>query len=379
MKINKTFLSIVVASSLTTTLFSDIVHADDVIVQFSLAVGNDAVNGESFGFDTMRLKENNLRINFDDTSNSASFPRNDWRIVINDTSNGGDSYFGIEDSTAGRIPFRVEAGAPVNALYVENSGDIGIGTNNPVVELHVADGDSPTLRLEQNGTSGFTPQTWDVAGNETNFFVRDVTHSSALPFRIKAGSGNDDALVIAGDGKIGMGTDNPSEQLEIRKAGPARLALVNTSITEDASQKQKWILNSNGTFRITAAGSGVSEFLLDALGNLTIAGTITASGTAFPDYVFEEGYDLRSLNEVDQFIQENGHLPGIPNANDVASHGGHNMTQLQLTLLEKVEELTLYTIEQNRINHAQNQVIQTQESRIQDLEGKVNVLMSLLE
>ena len=53
---------------------ADIQHLDDVIIGFSLCVGNDCVNGESFGFDTMRLKENNLRIHFDDTSTSASFP-----------------------------------------------------------------------------------------------------------------------------------------------------------------------------------------------------------------------------------------------------------------------------------------------------------------
>jgi hypothetical protein len=70
---------------------------------------------------------------------------------------------------------------------VDDGGRVGLGTSTPVVDLHVVSGDSPTLRLEQNGSSGFTPQTWDVAGNETNFFVRDVTHSSNLPFRIRPG------------------------------------------------------------------------------------------------------------------------------------------------------------------------------------------------
>ena len=98
-----------------------------VIVSGSICVGFDCVNGESFGFDTGRYKENNLRVHFDDTSSSASFPRNDWRIVINDSSNGGANYFAIEDSSAGRVPFKVEAGAPTNSLIVEDSGDIGIG------------------------------------------------------------------------------------------------------------------------------------------------------------------------------------------------------------------------------------------------------------
>lgn len=193
---------------------ADQVFFDDVIVVGSECAGQDCANGESFGFDTLRLKENNLRINFQDTSNSASFPSNDWRIQINDSSNGGGNYFGIEDSTAGRIPFRVDAGAPANALRVDSSGDVGISEDNPIVELHVTDGDSPTLRLEQDGSSGFTAQTWDVASNETNFFIRDATNGSTLPFRIKP-SAPTNSLYIDTDGDIGLGTASPDAGLHI--------------------------------------------------------------------------------------------------------------------------------------------------------------------
>ena len=55
----------------------------------SLCVGDDCLAAESFGFDTLRLKENNLRIHFDDTSVAASFPANDWRLYANDSANGG--------------------------------------------------------------------------------------------------------------------------------------------------------------------------------------------------------------------------------------------------------------------------------------------------
>jgi len=177
------------------TAQADIVQADDVIIQFSLCVGNDCANGESFGFDTIRLKENNLRIQFDDTSASASFPANDWRIVINDSSNGGANFFAIEDTTANRQPFRIAAGARSNALTVSSSSDVGIGTLTPVTDLHVTTGNTPTLRLEQDGSSGFTPQIYDVAGNETNFFVRDVTNGSRLVLRIRNGA-PDNALYV---------------------------------------------------------------------------------------------------------------------------------------------------------------------------------------
>ena len=62
------------------------------------------------------------------------------------------------------------------------------GTNQPVVDAHIKSGNTPTLRLEQDGSSGFTPQTWDVAGNEAGFFVRDATNGSTLPFRIEPGA-----------------------------------------------------------------------------------------------------------------------------------------------------------------------------------------------
>ena len=59
---------------------ADFVIADDLIVQGSACVGLDCVNNEPFGFDTIKLKENNLRIKFEDTS-VAPFPTNDWQLT----------------------------------------------------------------------------------------------------------------------------------------------------------------------------------------------------------------------------------------------------------------------------------------------------------
>ena len=198
---------------------TDEVIAGDLIVQKSIAVGLDAVDGEAFGFDTFRLKENNIRIHFDDTSGSGSFPGNDWRIVINDAANGGANYFGIEDATADIISFKILAGAPANAFFMAANGNIGLGTDAPVVKLHIADGNSPVLRIEQDASSGFTPQIWDIAGNEANFFIRDVTNGSTLPFRIKPGAPQN-ALFIAANGNIGLGTATPNANasLELKSA-----------------------------------------------------------------------------------------------------------------------------------------------------------------
>ncbi|MEL6863550.1 MAG: tail fiber domain-containing protein [Bacteroidota bacterium] len=230
------------------------VFADDVIVQGSLCVGFDCTTTESFGSDTQRLKENNLRIHFDDTSASASFPSNDWRILINDTTNGGASYFAVQDATSNRVPFRIEAGAIANALYVDDSGNVGFGTATPVIQVHVVNGNSPGLRLDQNGSSGFQSQIWDMAGNETNFFVRDVTNGSLLPFKIKP-SAPTNSLFVDSDGQIGLGTQNVSEKLQIE----------------------------SGNLHVKAGNVGIntapSANALDVVGNVLITGNPVIVGT----------------------------------------------------------------------------------------------------
>ncbi len=194
----------------------DVLHYDDVITTGSFCVGFDCQNGESFGYDTIRLKEHNLRIHFEDTSYTASYPTNDWRIEVNSNSNGGGSYFSVQDATGGTTPFLLEAGADNNSLYVDDYGRVGFGTSTPVVELHVKDNDTPSLRLEQDSSGGWSPQTWDVAGNESNFFIRDATNGSKLPFRIQP-SAPSSTLCLKSDGKVGIGTWSPAATLELEE------------------------------------------------------------------------------------------------------------------------------------------------------------------
>ncbi len=204
------------AALVVSPVVADQVFLDDLIVDGSACIGFDCVDGESFGFDTIRLKENNLRIRFVDTSSTASFASNDWQITANDESNGGANKFSIDDIDNSRTPFTIEAASPSNSLYVDSSGRLGFGTANPVVQLHVVDGNTPTLRLEQDGSSGFTPQTWDLAGNETNFFVRDVTNGSKLPFRIRPGA-ETSSIDIDASGQVRIGTSETAQgKLHVR-------------------------------------------------------------------------------------------------------------------------------------------------------------------
>ncbi len=172
---------------------------DDLIVAGSQCIGVDCNNGESFGFDTLRLKENNLRIRFLDTSVSASFPRNDWMIVVNDSSNGGRNRFSVEDVDGGATPFTILAGAPENQLHVSQQG-IGVGTDSPGRPVHVVVGDTPALRLDQSAAGGWPAQQWDVGGNELFFFVRDG-NANTTPLRVLPGS-DDGTLVIGPGGEV---------------------------------------------------------------------------------------------------------------------------------------------------------------------------------
>jgi hypothetical protein len=83
-----------------------------------------------------------------------------------------------------------------------------------VLDIHANTSNTPALRFEQNNSSGFTAQTWDVAGNEANFFVRDVTGGSRLPFRIRPGAPTS-SIDIGATGNVGIGTASPVEKLDV--------------------------------------------------------------------------------------------------------------------------------------------------------------------
>ena len=200
----------------------DQVIPDDLIVQGSICVGLDCVNNENFGFDTLRMKENNTRLQFDDTSTSAGFATNNWQIRANDSASGGASFLGFVDqgatgnSESGTIVFAVTAGAQANSLRVGSNSKVGLRTSTPVLDLHANTTDTPAIRLEQNNSGGFTAQTWDIGANEANFFIRDVTGGSRLSLRIRPGAPTS-SVDIAANGNVGVGTASPNARVDLKQ------------------------------------------------------------------------------------------------------------------------------------------------------------------
>ncbi len=290
----------------------DFVIADDLVVQGSACVGLDCVNNEPFQFDTIRMKENNTRILFLDTSTSAGFPTNDWIIRANGPNSGDASFLGIVDhgnagtgAETGTIIAQFDAGATANSLRVSSTGRVGLKTATPVLALHINESDTPDIRLEQNNSGGFAAQTWDIAGNEANFFVRDVTGGSLLPFRIRPGAPTS-SLDIAASGNVGISTASPAVNLDVRGSNSKIQIGTETALFLGPSQTGFGISNgtekflsvvqtgggffgtisnhplglvANNNTRVTISGSGAVQFNTYGAGTLVTdaSGNITAS------------------------------------------------------------------------------------------------------
>lgn len=307
---------------------------EDQIVRGSQCVGLDCPGAPAFGFITVLIRENNTRIKFDDTSSAAAFPNNDWALVANDAANGGANKFAIVDcgvanegDCVGNEVFVVEAEAPDGALFVDDSGRVGLSTSTPLLKLHLLDINTPAIRLEQRG-GGFTPQTWDVGANESNYFVRDVTAGNRLPFRIFPGAASN-TLTVGRNDSVGVGTANPDALLHLQgrddslsDENSTRLQVENSSnvegdrdlvelinnggvgITlEDTSTDLRWRAQAaDKVFTISLLNSSSTELTLDAVGNLVIAGALTQGSDR------DSKRDIEPV-DVDQLLQRVVALP----------------------------------------------------------------------
>lgn len=275
------------ANTLPELVFQDQVIPDDLIVQASLCVGFDCVTNESFGATTIKLKENNLRIFFEDTSTSAGYPDNDWQIATNETTFGGINRFSIEDVSGGKIPFSIIGGAPTNSLFVSSDGNLGLGTATPGLDVHLNTTNTPAIRLDQSNAGGFTAQVWDIGGNEANFFIRDLTGGSKLSFRIRPGAPTS-SIDIAGNGWVGIGESSPQAKLDVKtnsSDGSASGLRISEQVGNALPVALANLYNSNSAGQLDLfTVSGTQNVQLSAGGTSYLNGGNVGIGTNNPGY-----------------------------------------------------------------------------------------------
>jgi hypothetical protein len=179
---------------------------------------------------------------------------------------------------------------------------------------------------------------------------------------------------ISGDGNVGIGTASPSAKLHVDQGTASPQQELNAfSIARNGLDHgfYQFVTNydltnvANNYLSIKTGGSHTALTINNNTGNvaiggidskgykLSVAGTMVAEKIkvknqfAWPDFVFDADYQLPSLQTVENFIKANKHLPEIPSARDIA-RDDLDLAEMNKKLLQKVEELTLYLIDQQK-------------------------------
>ncbi|MEL7147664.1 MAG: hypothetical protein AAFO69_14920 [Bacteroidota bacterium] len=207
-------------------------------------------------------------------------------------------------------------------MIIKSDGKVGIGTNSPDDRLTV-EGD-----VNIGGTGNGRIKTRHIDGKShtsTNFGTLFLNYNSTAPVHVGRSSNQSNLLI---HGKVGVGISTPSEALEV-----------------------------NGSIR---------------------AKEIRCEASPWPDYVFTDDYQLNSLSSIAAFISENGHLPNIPSAAEVEQNG-IALGEMNAKLLEKIEELTLYAIDQDQTVTNQQVELTQQKTQLEKQAALINTLIERIE
>ncbi|WP_345954227.1 hypothetical protein [Mucilaginibacter sp. PAMB04168] len=245
------------------------------------------------------------------------------------------------------------------------SGSLGLGTKNPQSKLHLVSGSSSV-----NPTNAFSGDLI-IQGNSGG---RSFNSGASIEFVIPANAdgetpwGQARIITVAGNGNSGDATGKLI-------LGTRRMFNKGTGTGQDWNYGDDLVVDGSGNV-------GVGTTIPDA--KLAVKGRIHAEEVKIdlsvpaPDYVFEKKYALLSLSALDKFLKSNKHLPGVPAAK-VMEREGFDLGVMNMKLLQKVEELTLYLIEKDRqlqseqnTNRLQKRQIRSLAARLQNLDSKIN-------
>jgi len=242
------------------------------------------------------------------------------------------------------------------------SGNVGIGTTTPAQKLDVEGNIELNHHLVFNSGSIHGVINWPESGNlwfRTNSTPGDISFSSYT-----------DRMIITGAGKVGIGTVSPFEKLHVAGnvnihnrlfvrggSGWSGSPTITLAIGDNDSGID-WVsdgnlaIYSNNVERIRIANNGnvgigttSPAFKLDVCG--TIRSNRVVVETGWCDYVFEDGYKLMSLPELEKYIKQNKRLPGFPSTEEIEKNGADlgEITTLQQV---RMEENTVHLIDHNK-------------------------------
>jgi|GEM_PF-5654867 len=269
-------------------------------------------------------------------------------------------------------------------LIINSLGYVGIGITNPTTNLDISmPSVESALRIRSgNANASFTKS--QIAFSYNN----NATYSHAIKTRHNGGSldrnsidfyiwqpgddvngiGTKHVMSLNG-GKVGIGTVNPSSNLEVKSSmsSPSTYEIQKWTNTHhsgyDLSLKTIWDVDGiNHSFiqKFNGIEYNSLSFFAGRIGigtkkpknKLSVEGTIWAKKIKVTmedaaDWVFEEDYELRSLKDVEAHITKYKHLPDMPSAEEFKEND-MDVAEMNNKLLQKIEELTLYLIEQNK-------------------------------
>jgi hypothetical protein len=346
------------------------------------------------------------------------------------TSIGGinsyvSSYFGIDFFTAGQRRFRINANGSTffdQNLWVNNGATVSSDFSDS--DPNSSWNSNLSVRNNNNAINTFSRLSFisQSGGMGTISVKKTDSYSGDMYFQVRNGAGfYNTPLLIKSNGNVGIGTTSPGAKLEVNgdislpsstgnkqiytwsasdpswrigmSANPGFTTSMATSnvqyLTYNSYGGQGFALGVNGgqsSFEITGSnhqaffrgnvGIGITDpgaFKL-AVNGKTWSTEVQVAVNRPPDYVFEPTYDLKPLAEIETYIKENKHLPEVPSAKEMEANGVQ-LGDMNMLLLKKVEELTLYVIELKKENENLKQVaieVGDLKSQIESIKKKLN-------
>jgi len=268
--------------------------------------------------------------------------------------------------------------SPNYSMYINESGNVGIGTTSQSGRLDIQ---NPTttidraMQLSQTGartsssygtildnTSTSSTSSIDKYGVWiTSSGTWNGSSAKNYGLRVTVSGGTNNYAGIFEGGNVGIGIATPQAKLHVHdgtdmntwlRNGGSTLGFQIISVKDDNSTYQNLSLDGGKLLLNTQTGGNVGIGTTSPSEKLSVNGNISTkklivTQTGWGDYVFNKDYKLRSLSSLEAFISQNKHLPEVPTAKEVEATGisvGDN----QALLLKKIEELTLYAIEQQK-------------------------------